>query len=101
VRSHVRTPLSRRLVRTRCGTANDFGVARLAREAVAAFAQDHIFPLHIGADDPGGVGNVPWTRSYRPRHLDFCRLARRTATVTDALLRHFRRRTLLFSVAYA
>src|SRR5882757_11109141 len=28
-----------------------------------------------------GVGNVPWTRSYRPRHLDFCRLARSTAAL--------------------
>src|SRR5258708_7363381 len=77
-RSHIRTPLSRRLVPTRCGTAKDFGVARLAREAVAAFSQNHSLALHIGADDPGGIGNVPWTRSYRPRHLDFCRLARNT-----------------------
>jgi len=81
VRSHIRTPLSRRLVRTRCGTAKDFGVARLAREAVAAFAQNHSLALRIGADDPGGVGNVPWTRSYGPRHLDFCRLARSTAAL--------------------
>jgi hypothetical protein len=54
-------------------------VARLTREAVAAFAQNHSLALRIGADDPGEVGNVPWTRSYRPRHLDFCRLARSTA----------------------
>jgi len=86
VRSHIRTPLSRRLVRTRCGTAKDFGVARLAREAVAAFAQNHSLALRIGADDPGGVGNVPWTRSYRPRHLDFCRLARNTAALIYVLV---------------
>src|SRR5712671_4416999 len=58
-------------------------MAGLARKAVAAFAQDHFFPLHIGADDPGGVGNLPWTRSYRPHHLDFCRLARSTAALID------------------
>jgi hypothetical protein len=48
----------------------------LAREVVAAFAQNHSLALRIGADDPGGIGHVPWTRSYRSRHLDFCRLAR-------------------------
>jgi len=80
VRGHIRTPLSRRLVRTRRGTAKD-RVARLAREAVAAFAQNHSPALRIGADDPGGIGNVPWTRSYRSRHLDFCRLARSTAAL--------------------
>jgi hypothetical protein len=53
----------------------------LAREAVAVFAQNHSLALRIGADDPGEVGNVPWTRSYRPRHLDFCRLARGTAAL--------------------
>src|SRR6516164_11091587 len=67
VRSHIRTPLSRRLVRTRCGTAKTW-VARLAREAVAAFAQNHSLALRIGADDPSGIGNMPWTRSYRSRH---------------------------------
>jgi hypothetical protein len=44
----------------------------LAREAVAAFAQDHSVASRIGADDPGEVGNVPWTRSY------LCRLSRST-----------------------
>jgi hypothetical protein len=53
----------------------------LAREAVAVFAENHSLALRIGADDPGEVGNVPWTRSYRPRHLDFCRLARDTAAL--------------------
>jgi hypothetical protein len=51
----------------------------LAREAVAAFAQDHSLALCIGADDPGEVSNVPWTRSYRPHHLNFNRLSRNTA----------------------
>jgi hypothetical protein len=37
--------------------------------------------LHIGANDPGGVGNVSRARSYRPRHLDFCRFARSTANL--------------------
>ena len=86
MRSHIRTPLSRRLVRTRCGTAKDFGIARLAREAVAAFAQNHSLALRIGADDPGRVCNVQWTRSYGPRHLDFCRLARSTAVLIDVHL---------------
>jgi hypothetical protein len=53
----------------------------LAREAVAAFAQNHSLALRIDADDPCGIGNVPWTRSYRPRDLDFCRLARSTAAL--------------------
>jgi hypothetical protein len=53
----------------------------LAGEAVAAFVQNHSLALRISADDPGGVGNVPWTRSYRSRHLDFCRLARSTAAL--------------------
>jgi len=53
----------------------------LAREAVAAIAQNHSLALDIGADDPGEVGNVRWTRSYRPRHLDFCRLARGAAAL--------------------
>jgi len=53
----------------------------LAREAAAAFAQNHSLALRIGADDPGEVGNVSWTRSYGPRHLDFCRLARSTAAL--------------------
>jgi hypothetical protein len=35
--------------------------------------------LCIGADDPREVGNVPWTRSYRPRHLNLYRLARGAA----------------------
>jgi hypothetical protein len=79
VSSHIRNPLSRRLVRTRCGTVEDFWVAGLAREAVAAFAQNHSLALCIGTNDLSEVGNVPWTRSYRARHLDFCRLARITA----------------------
>jgi hypothetical protein len=53
----------------------------LAREAVAAFAQNHSLALRIGADDPGGVGNVQWTRSYGPHHLEFCRLAGSTAAL--------------------
>jgi len=53
----------------------------LARKAVAAFAQNHSLALRIGTDDPGGVANVPWTSSYRSRHLDFCRLARSTAAL--------------------
>jgi hypothetical protein len=53
----------------------------LAREAVTAFAQNHSLALRIGADDLGGIGNVPWTGSYRPRHLDFCRLARSTTAL--------------------
>jgi hypothetical protein len=53
----------------------------LAREAVAAFAQDHRLALRIGADDPGGVGDVPRSRSDRPRYLDFRRLAGRTAAL--------------------
>jgi hypothetical protein len=53
----------------------------VACEAVAAFAQNHSLALRFDADDPGKVGNVPWTGSYRPRHLDFCRLARRTAAL--------------------
>jgi hypothetical protein len=55
----------------------------LAREAVAAFTQNHSLALRIDADDPGGVGNVPRTRSDRPRHLDVCRLARGTAALID------------------
>jgi hypothetical protein len=51
----------------------------LAREAVAALAQNRSLALCIGTNDPGEVGNVPWTRSYRARHLDFCQLARITA----------------------
>jgi hypothetical protein len=54
----------------------------IAREAVAAFAQNHSLALRVGADDPGGVGNVQWTRSYGPRHLDFGRLAGSTAALT-------------------
>jgi hypothetical protein len=53
----------------------------LAREAVAAFAQNHSLALRIGADDPSGIGNMPWTRSYRSRHLDCCRLARSAAAL--------------------
>jgi hypothetical protein len=53
----------------------------LAREAVAAFAQNHSLALRIGADDPGGVGNVQWTGSYGPRYLDCCRLAGSTAAL--------------------
>jgi hypothetical protein len=82
VRCHIRTPLARRLVRTRCGTAKDFGVARLAREAAAAFAQNHSLAVRISADDPGEFGNALWTRSYRPLHLDFSRLARSTAALS-------------------
>jgi hypothetical protein len=55
----------------------------LAGEAVAAFAQNHSLALRIGADDPGGVGNVPWTRGHRPRHLAVRRLARSTAALID------------------
>jgi hypothetical protein len=79
VSNHIRNPLSRRLVRTRCGTVENFWVASLAREAVAAFAQNRSLALCISADDPGEVGNVTWTRSYRPSHLDICWLARSTA----------------------
>src|SRR5436190_16793841 len=83
VRSHIRAPLTRRLVRTRCWTARNLGVARLAREPVAPFAQNHPLALRIGTDDSGGAGKVLWTRSYRPRHLDFCRVTRNTATLIN------------------
>jgi hypothetical protein len=53
----------------------------LARKTVAAFAQNRSLAQRIGADDSGGVGNMPRTRSYRSRHLDFCRLARGTAAL--------------------
>jgi hypothetical protein len=55
----------------------------LAREAVAAFAQNRSFALRIGADDPGRAGNVQWSRSYGPRHLDFRRLAGSIAALVD------------------
>jgi hypothetical protein len=35
----------------------------------------------IGTNDPGGTRNVWRTRSHRPRHLDFRRLARSTTTL--------------------
>jgi hypothetical protein len=42
--------------------------------------------LRIGADDPGGVGDVPWTRGYCPRHLDVCRIARGTPALVDEVI---------------
>jgi hypothetical protein len=58
----------------------------LAREAVAAFAQNHSLALRIGADDPGGAGDVPWTSGYRPRYLDVCRIARGTPALVDEVI---------------
>jgi hypothetical protein len=81
VLSHVRRPLSRRLVQTRRRTARDSGVAGLAGEAIVPLAQNNSLALRVGTNDPGGACNVWRTRSYRPRHLDFRRLFRGTTTL--------------------
>jgi len=58
-------------IRTRCGTADDFGVARLAREAILSFAQNNNFSLRIGADDPrASVTCVDRQRSPAPSGLE-------------------------------
>jgi hypothetical protein len=92
VSAKVRCPLHRSRICAHGRLADNVGIARHAREAIVALAQNHFVALGICIDDSRGLRNIIWSCGHCPSDFFLCRVT--------CLRRYSVVRTLRFGTAH-